>query len=89
MDETPMPLRTGRYRGFLAAIIDEAPDGIIVIDETGAILSFNRAAVELFGYREDEVVGQNVRMLMPEPYRSKHDSYLERFPISRLHNRSL
>ncbi len=74
-----MSSRSGRYRDFLAAIIEEALDGIIVIDETGTILSFNRAAAELFGYSREEVIGQNVRMLMPEPYRSGHDAYLRNY----------
>jgi two-component system sensor kinase FixL len=74
-----MPMRTGRYRDFLAAIIDEALDGIIVIDEAGIIRSFNRAAVTLFGYSPDEVIGQNVRMLMPHPYRGGHDAYIKNY----------
>ncbi len=64
---------------LLHLIIDTSPDGIIMIDAGGAIESFNPASEHLFGYTEAEVIGQNVKMLMPEPYRGAHDGYLARY----------
>lgn len=61
------------------SIIQSAVDGIIVIDARGIVEAFNPAAEQLFGYTESEVIGRNVSMLMPSPYREEHDAYLDRY----------
>ena len=70
-------LESGEAR--LKAIVDTAVDAIMVIDELGIVERFNRAAERMFGYRAEEVLGRNVSMLMPSPYREDHDGYLERY----------
>lgn len=68
-----------QMRQQVTAIVDNVMDGIITIDQTGQVHSFNRGASKIFGYDEREVVGQNIAMLMPEPNRSKHDRYLQNY----------
>jgi two-component system sensor kinase FixL len=63
----------------LRSIIETVPDAIIVIDEKGMIESFSPAAERLFGWSSAEIIGHNVRILMPAPYQSKHDGYLDRY----------
>ena len=60
------------------ALIDTMVDAVIIIDETGEIQNFNPAAEAMFGYTASEMVGRNIRLLMPEPHRSAHDGYLAR-----------
>lgn len=73
------PQQPDRATQILAAIVASAVDGIIVIDASGRIEAFNPAAERLFGYTESEVLGRNVTLLMPSPYREEHDSYLARY----------
>jgi two-component system sensor kinase FixL len=63
----------------LASILDTVPDAMIVIGEDGTVQSFSSAAERLFGYSAAEVIGKNVKMLMPSPYRENHDDYLRRY----------
>lgn len=63
----------------LKAIIDTAIDGIITIDQRGIIETLNPAAAAIFEYEPAEVIGNNISMLMPEPDRSKHDSYIHNY----------
>ena len=60
----------------LIKILNGMVDGVITINQHGRIIMFNKTAEQMFGYKSDEVVGENVSMLMPEPDRSAHDSYL-------------
>jgi len=61
------------------AVVDHVIDGIITIDQRATVETFNPAAERIFGYRAEEVIGRNVRMLMPEPYQGQHDSYLANY----------
>ena len=65
------------------SVIESAVDAIILIDSRGCVEAFNSSAERLFGYRESEIVGENVSNLMPPPDRDQHDSYLEQ--IGRAH----
>src|ERR1700748_3746860 len=64
---------------LLNAIIQNAIDGIITIDERGHIETINPSACKLFHYTQEEVVGKNISMLMPQPYRKDHDAYIQRY----------
>jgi PAS domain S-box-containing protein len=63
----------------LEAIIETAIDGILTIDSRGNVERMNPAAANLFGYHINEVQGNNIKMLMPEPYHTEHDGYLHRY----------
>jgi PAS domain S-box-containing protein len=63
----------------LRAVVETAVDGVILIDARGRVLMFNPACELLFGYSAEEVIGENVRMLMPTPYREEHDTYLSNY----------
>ena len=61
------------------SILETIPDAMVVIDIRGIMRSFSAAAVRLFGYSPEDVIGKNVSMLMPSPYREQHDGYIERY----------
>ena len=62
-----------------AAIVETAVNAIITIDENCIIETTNTATERLFGYKRDEMVGKNIMMLMPEPFRSRHDGYVKNY----------
>lgn len=63
----------------LVALLDAAVDAVVVIDEVGKVLAFNRAAERIFGVPAREIIGQRVERLMPEPHRSNHERYMRRY----------
>ena len=68
-----------RAEAWVRSLIDTTQDAVVSIDRQARIVLFNPAAQRIFGYRPEEVVGQKVNMLMPEPYTSEHDGYIERY----------
>lgn len=70
---TQLALRESEER--IRAILEHAADGIMTTDERGIIQSFNPAAARIFGYEASEIIGQNIRLLIPRPYLREHESY--------------
>jgi PAS domain S-box-containing protein len=71
--------RLARQDARTQAILDGVVDGIVTINDKGNIISFNRAAERIFGYLESELIGENVKLLMPNPYREEHDHYIQNY----------
>ena len=69
----------GRSEERITAIVENIFEGIVTIDSTGIIQWMNRAASEMFGYAAEEITGQNIKILMPEPFKREHDTYLRRY----------
>jgi PAS domain-containing protein len=65
------------HSAHLQSILDSVPDAMVVINERGLIQSFSSAAERLFGFNAADLVGKNVKILMPSPYREDHDGYVE------------
>ena len=78
-DGTPESDALTSESALLRSILETVPDAMVVIDSRGVVQSFSRAAERLFGYRSMDICGQNVKMLMPSPYRDQHDGYLDRY----------
>ena len=70
------------YDYIIHALMDNSPEALVVIDTAGCMLAFSASAERMFGYAVDEVVGRNVSMLMPDPHREEHDSYLAQYLTS-------
>lgn len=77
LERTESTLRVSE--AHLRSILDTVPDATVVISDKGIVTSFSAAAVRQFGYAKNEVVGQNIKLLMPEPYRAEHDGYIRRY----------
>ncbi len=68
-----------RQQAYDAAVMDTAAEGIIIIDEHSTVVSFNRAAENMFGYAAEEVIGNDLKMLMPPPFCDDHANYVARY----------
>jgi len=79
MSDSSAPDGIADHSALFDALASTAADGIMVIDEKGTVLFYNGACQQLFQYSPQEVIGQNVKMLMPAPYRAEHDGYIARY----------
>lgn len=61
------------------AVFENSVDGLILISSDGTIVSFNPASEDIFGYSKEEVIGKNIKILMPSPYQEEHDDYLKSY----------
>jgi two-component system sensor kinase FixL len=77
-DKSPADRELGSQ--MLQAAMQTAVGAIIIIDDKGIIANVNPAAERVFGFPETELIGHNVNILMPEPYRSRHDGYIRHHP---------
>jgi PAS domain S-box-containing protein len=66
----------------LSSVLDTVLDAIVIIDQAGLITDWNATAERIFGYSKTEVLGRNIQMLMPEPFRSEHGRYLDHYKIT-------
>jgi PAS domain S-box-containing protein len=78
LDMARLALQLHASEAKLRAVVDHTLDGLITINAKGVVSTFNPACERIFGYRADEVIGQNVNLLMPEPYHTQHDSYIKK-----------
>ena len=78
--QTEQTLRDSEARH--SAVVETAVDGNMIIDAHGTVRAYNPACERLFRFTAAEVIGQNVRMLMPQPYRTEHDTYLRNYRIT-------
>jgi len=80
MSDFPPPAPSAQEQvALLRSLLDTVPDAMVVIDRVGRIEHFSRAAERQFGWTEAELLGRNVSLLMPSPYREQHDLYLRRY----------
>lgn len=70
---------TGKKEQQLSAIVQAATDGLVTIDEAGTVLSYNPACEKMFGYEADEMLGENIKRLMPKQIADQHDGYLSTY----------
>jgi PAS domain S-box-containing protein len=68
-----------RQAAAVRTVLNTVEEAIITIDHEGIVKGLNPAAARVFGYRPEEITGRNIKMLMPEPYRSEHDGYLSAY----------
>lgn len=74
-----LPFGEAENAALFRLLVSTAVDGILVIDEAGTVRLYNNACERLFGYEPAEVLGRNISMLMPAPYRQEHDGYLQNY----------